>query len=104
MCDKLVSLTLLSLLVYQVYYNYEGGMELGGKYAEWPNLIYSIGSLIPGLALAVVQVRLAFANTDAEKAELIGDGKNYKYCCRYFYGIVALCALYLTFARFQHRM
>ena len=63
-CDKLVSLTLLALVAYQMYYNYMGDMELGGKYAETRNLVYSVGSLIPGLALAVLHARLAFAKTD----------------------------------------
>ena len=32
-----------------------------------PNMVYAVGTILPGLLLAFVQTRLAFAKTDDEK-------------------------------------
>ena len=68
--EKLFFVGLTGLITYQAWYNFVGAMELGGKNMDVKSLAYSVGSLIPAIALGFHASKLAFAKTEEARQTL----------------------------------
>ena len=79
-----------------MWYNVTGAFELGEPYTSWTSLLYSIGSLVPAMFLAVHSTKLAFAKTDEARQSLTAK-KSYKYICYFYLAIIGFMALFRVY-------
>ena len=97
---QLFYISLTALISYQALYNIIGANELGGKYNNFANLMYSVGSLIPGIALGVHATRMV-GTKDTEKQESMANSKTYKYICYFYFAIIVGMLLFRVFMQVQ---
>ena len=77
-------------------------MELGGKYMDTKELLYSVGSLIPAIILGVQACKLAFAKTD-DARQTLAASKLSKLICYFYMALFAGMLIFRTFIHFQSR-
>ena len=75
-------------------------MELGGKYMDMKELLYSVGSLIPAIILGVHTCKLAFAKSD-EARQKLANSTACKIFCYLYMGLFGACVLFRVFIHFQ---
>ena len=98
--DKVGYIGLTCMLVYQAWHNLRGAMELGGKYMDMRDLLYSVGSLIPAIILGVHACKLAFAKGDEAKLKLAASTVG-KVICYFYMALFSGCILFRVFIHFQ---
>ena len=92
MCKKILFTALTCAIAYQLWYNYVGAHELGGKYLDSKHMLYSVWSLIPALFLGIHAMRMVFTHKQ-EKALHRAKSLLAHICCG-IYIVVAAALLY----------
>ena len=100
--DKLAYTGLTCVLSYQVWYNLTGAMELGGKYLDTKELLYSVGSLLPAIFLAIHACKFAFAKTD-EARKTLASCTSSKVICYFYMALFAGMLAFRVYIRFQFK-
>ena len=96
--EKLAYVGLTCILTYQVWYNLTGAMELGGKYMDTKELLYSVGSLVPAIILGIHACKLAFAKSDEARMALAAS-KLSKLICYFYMTLFAGMLVFRVFIR-----
>ena len=99
--DKVLCLGLTCILAYQAVYNLRGAMELGGKYMNTKELLYSVGSLVPAIILGIHASKLSFAKT-AEAKQNLAASTLCKIICYLYMALFAGCLVFRVFIHFQY--
>ena len=98
---QLFYIALTSVIAYQALYNLVGANELGGPYMSFKCLLYSVGTLLPAIALGIHAFRLVGAKS-LEEQEKLASAKAYLYICYFYQGMVIFMVLYRIWAEFQN--
>ena len=93
---QLFYIVLTGVIAYQALYNLIGANELGGAYMSFKSLAYSVGSLLPAIALGIHATKLAGAKS-LDEQERLADAKAFKYICYFYQGIVIFMILFRVF-------
>ena len=88
-------MVLTAIVALQMAYNLTGAMELGGKYMSLERLLYSVGSLVPGLALGIHAVKVTKASTEERRTHLLSKSHRFVTIARVYVGAFALVTLLL---------
>ena len=98
--EKLYYLGLTTAVMLQVVYNLGGDLELGGKYLDLRSLAYSIGSLIPAIALGIHAMKLT-SKTDSAELVAAANSFMHKLICYFYVAIIACLALWTAYAHLR---
>ena len=86
---------LTSLIAFQIVFNLTGAIELGGKYMGWTMLLYSMGSLAPGLALGWYAAKVTHARSLERRTNLLSRSCVFVIIARIYVGAFALVTILL---------
>ena len=96
---QLLYIALTGAIAFQIWYNYTGAEELGGKYLDTKHLVKSVASLIPALFLGLHACKMVQENDQARKLELAHSCLA-KVCSYLYLGILSLMILARLYIHF----
>ena len=84
-----MTLALMGIVIYQIYYNIRCVAEMGGKYLSPLQIFYQVGTLIPPLGISLYQLRISFAISNGKDTSKLQKGEKFYVIVAWFYMLLA---------------